>query len=67
VSDLGKAIVLAKKIEERAGLIAASVKREIAIRCGDHPEFEVIMLEAVERKIAELRHSAQLQAAGVRT
>lgn len=58
---------LAKKIEERADLIAADVKREIAIRCGGKPEFEAIMLEAVERKIMKLRHAAQLRAAGVRT
>ena len=61
-----QALALAKKIEDGAAIIAAQVAREIELRCGGNPEFEAIVLHAVERKIMTLRHAAQSRAAGIR-
>ncbi len=64
---MSDALSLTIKIAERADKIAVSIYKEISLACGSRPEFEAIMLHAVERKIMDLRHLAQRKAAGVKS
>lgn len=57
------ALSLSIKIAERADKIATGIYDEISLSCGGRPEFEAIMLHAVERKIMAFRHAAQRKAA----
>jgi hypothetical protein len=59
-------IALAKQIDQRAAAIARGIEFEIAANCAGKPEFMVIMLEAVERKVMAMRHEVQRKAAGLR-
>lgn len=61
------AIDLSIKFAELADGVANSVISEISMCYGFMPEFEAIMLHAVERKIMVMRHAAQTKAAGIKS
>jgi hypothetical protein len=66
--DLENATVLAIRILGAAQQIASEVRdRVIAMIGNGKPDFEAIMLEAVERQIMDMRCDAQRRAAEITT
>jgi hypothetical protein len=50
-------VALAAKIEERATKIAEHAYSVVGLICKGDPEFESVLLHAVETKLMELRHA----------
>jgi hypothetical protein len=51
MSDIEKAITLAKNIEKRAGILAHGVVQETLMRTKGDPKFSAIILRAVIHKL----------------
>ena len=66
MTDMEKAIDLAKKIEARAAALVSDMAREISTRCAGQPEFEAILWHAIERKVTGAVVEAECRAAAIK-
>lgn len=57
--------ILTRKFDRQAEALVNILSRNVTLACGQNPEYEAIMFEALERRIMTLRHQATRRAARI--